>query len=214
MLQNGSVMASKSRQPWTSSGRAGEVFVCASSAIETTSGSNDTNAERPFVRSATSQGALLKPISVTLQNSSACLTQCPAGYKLRANEVPYSRANTTLEEVAAVLAMLAFFGFGALLPFLLSGCMAAVLAFRSVPALLFLVLTGFDCFLPPGKVGLISERHASLLASVLRMRLRITCQTCSATYHSAHCRLGREERPDSLFCRAEGPAVRGEPDDT
>ena len=181
MPQNINVMTSKSRQPWTSTGAAGGVFLCASSATDATSGSNDTNAERPLVKSAAPRGVLLKPICVTLQNSSACLTQCPAGYKPRADEVPYPRPNTALEELAAVMAMLAFFGLGALLPFILTGCMAAVLVHRSVPALLFLALTGCDCFLPPGKVGLIAGSHASLLASVVRMGFRTTWQTCSAS---------------------------------
>lgn len=131
-------MGSKSRQPWSSSGTAGQVSVCASSAMGCTSGSNERDAGRLSVGAASSRERLRKPVSVTLQNSSACLTQCPAGHKLRADELPYPRANTALEELAAVLAMLAFFGFGAVVPFIFLGCVAAVLAYRSVPAMLFL----------------------------------------------------------------------------
>ncbi len=52
-----------------------------------------------------------------------------------------------------MLAMLVFFGFGTLVPFIFLGCMAAALAYRSIPAMLFLALTGLDCLLPPGKVS-------------------------------------------------------------
>ena len=145
-------MASKSRQPWSSIGTAGQVSVCASSAVDCTSGGIGRHACRPSLGAATSQGTLLKPVSVTLQNSSACITQCPAGHKLRADELPYPRANTALEEAAAVLAMLLFFGFGTIVPFIFLGCVAAALAYRSIPAMLFLALIGLDCLLPPGKV--------------------------------------------------------------
>ena len=126
--------------------------VCASSATDAALSSNDPDAGRPRIRRTVSRGQLLKPVSVALQNNSACLTQCPAGYKLRAEELPYPRANTAVEELAAVLAMLAFFGFAVLLPFIWAGCVAAVLARMSVPAMLFLALSGVDWYLPPGKV--------------------------------------------------------------
>ena len=126
--------------------------VCASSATDAALRSIGPDAGRPTIRAAISRGQLLKPVSVTLQNSSACLTQCPAGYKLRAEELPYPRANTAVEELAAVLVMLAFFGFGVLLPFIWAGCVASVLARMSIPAIMFLALSGIDFFLPPGKV--------------------------------------------------------------
>ena len=148
-------IVSKSRQPRISSwGAADMVSVYASSATSAPSHGNDSKAMDVISRTAEFGKILPKPLSVTLQNNSACLTQCPAGYKLRAYELPYPRANTAWEELAAVLVMLAFFTFGLLLPFLVAGCVASALAYRNVPAMLFLAVTAFDCVLPPGKVRL------------------------------------------------------------
>ena len=92
-------------------------------------------------------------VSVTLQSNSCSLTQCPVGYSLHSDQVPYPRANTTLEESAAIAALLTAFTAGLLLPFVLLGCLAAVLQFRSMTALAFLAITILDCFLPAGKVS-------------------------------------------------------------
>ena len=109
--------------------------------------------------------------SVTLHNDSACLTQCPigTGFKLRADQLPYPRANSPVEELAAIAALLAFFSWGLLLILLLPGCLAAALLHRSLPAMLFLAIITIDCLLPPGNVNALPplpEQHACMYASL------------------------------------------------
>ena len=133
------------------------VSVHASSTTTAPSRTNCTNARKLRISKTGSQGEKLLPSSVILQNNSACLTQCPVGHRLSADELPFPRANTALEDFAAILAMLAFFGFGAVLPFIWTGCLAAVCLCGSVPAMLFLALSVLDYFLPPGEVRLCCE---------------------------------------------------------
>jgi hypothetical protein len=141
-------VASKSRQAWDPSTRLDRVFLHASS---TGSATISTDSTAITARRAAFVADDLK--SVTLQNNSACLTQCPVGYKLNAEQLRYPRANTPVEKALAIAAMLAFFSVGALLPFLLAGCLAAALIYQSIPAMLVLAITALDWFLPPGKVN-------------------------------------------------------------
>jgi len=144
-------------QPWNSNATVDRVSVHASSTTTAPSRSKCTNAREARINEAGPRGEKLLPSSVILQNNSACLTQCPVGHRLSADELPYPRSNTALEESAAILAMLAFFGFGAVLPFIWTGCLAAVFLYGSVPAMLFLALSVLDYFLPPGEVRLCCE---------------------------------------------------------
>ena len=143
------VVASKSRQAWNPSIKLDRVSLHASSTACATVSIDGTTLTASRAASAAEE---LK--SASLQNDSACLTQCPVGYKLNAKQLRYPRANTPVEKALAIAAMLAFFSVGALLPFLLAGCLAAALIYQSIPAMLFLAITALDCFLPPGKVNL------------------------------------------------------------
>ena len=152
-------------QPWNSNASVDRVSVHASSTTTAPSRTNCTNARKLRISKTGSQGEKLLPSSVILQNNSACLTQCPVGHRLSADELPFPRANTALEDFAAILAMLAFFGFGAVLPFIWTGCLAAVCLCGSVPAMLFLALSVLDYFLPPGEVRLCCENICMTTAS-------------------------------------------------
>ena len=91
--------------------------------------------------------------ALTLLNNSTTYTQCPDGYRPKLEDIPYPRPNTVLEEALAVTVMLSLFTLGALMPFMLGGCVAAVLLYRSIPAGVFLVAIALDCLLlPAGKV--------------------------------------------------------------
>ena len=91
--------------------------------------------------------------SLTLLNNSTTYTQCPDGYNPKPEDIPYPRPNTVLEEALAVTVMLSMLTFAALMPFILGGCMAAVLLCRSIPAGVFLVAITLDgLLLPAGKV--------------------------------------------------------------
>ena len=91
--------------------------------------------------------------ALTLLNNSTTYTQCPDGYRPKPEDIPYPRPNTVLEEALAVTVMLSLFTLAALMPFILGGCVAAVLLYRSIPAGVFLVAIALDwLLLPAGKV--------------------------------------------------------------
>ena len=91
-------------------------------------------------------------ITLVLHNNSATTTQCPDGYKPKPEEIPYPRPNNVFEEALAVSAMFLAFTLGVLLPFILMGCIPAVIFYRSKVAAALLVITTVDWLLPAGKV--------------------------------------------------------------
>ena len=91
-------------------------------------------------------------LTLVLHNNSATTTQCPDGYKPKADDIPYPRPNNVFEEALAVSAMFLAFTLGVLLPFILMACVPAVILYRSKVAAALLAITTLDWLLPAGKV--------------------------------------------------------------
>ena len=90
--------------------------------------------------------------TLVLHNNSATITQCPDDYKPTPKDIPYPRPNNVLEEALAVSVMVSAFALGVSLPFILMGCIPAVMFYKSKVAAAILVATAVDWLLPPGTV--------------------------------------------------------------
>ena len=123
-------------------------------------------------------------VTLVLHNNSATTTQCPDDYKPKPEDIPYPRPNNLFEEALAVSAMFLAFTLGVLLPFILMGCIPAVIFYRSKLAAALLVMTTVDCLLPAGKV-----RNACYLQHAFKQSLidKLVSVFVSVYWHAERC---------------------------